>query len=196
MTKHQVIGIYGVSGSGKSTLLARLKQDIVMTSASFYEGSSILASLTGTIKEFQSLSRKEQDDLRTTAIQSIDKSLPSIVTGHYSFPTRDLNRFEPIMTEADKKEFTHVIYLNTAASQVFHRSINKHGLSIYQIQKWIDFEIIQLEAISSKAGIKFISVGPIIDYDVILKTVQEILGISSVRFILTIVFRSCCITIS
>lgn len=116
-TSPTIIGIYGVPGSGKTTLLRKLETQLKEQPFNFYEGSEEIPKRTGrTLDEFKQLSESEKEAGRIETIEAIrdecaEAGKTGIVVGHYMFWNASRADFEVAMTDADKKVYTHILYL-------------------------------------------------------------------------------------
>ncbi|RBA21235.1 hypothetical protein FPRO05_07549 [Fusarium proliferatum] len=115
--KPTVVGIYGLPGSGNSHVLKCLRKDLREEGYAFFEGSEVIASLVpGGLEEFQKLTEDEQFDWRAKAINHIKNEAATshrvaVVTGHFSFWSKEEGVPENVITGEDVDTFTHFIYL-------------------------------------------------------------------------------------
>ena len=173
------IGIYGISGSGKSTLIRSLSKKTSTMQA--FEGSKILENIFGEdISNFKLLNDKEKYKIREETISFIHKNSiaekHTIVDCHYSFIKSD-NDFDIAMTKADKNFFTHIFYLdikdNLIKQQQIKDKTRKRDFSIKDIQRWKEFEKVELQKICEDNNIKFHKIS---SHDLSIDYVQEVIN--------------------
>jgi len=157
----KIIGIYGVSGCGKSYLLEQLKGHFDEKSFFFYEGSErLVKAFQNTLDSFKCLPIHAQETIRARAIEGISRECAKagkagIVIGHYSFCRKPTNTIpgdpsteiehEVVMTDADKKAYTHILYLKPSPETIVEQvakdeSRQRQHLNAATIRQWQDFE--------------------------------------------------------
>jgi phosphoserine phosphatase len=176
-----IIGIYGVSGCGKSYLSEQLKAQRSETTFSFYEGSEQLLKIFGNhLENFKRLSKSGKDFIRAKTMEGISREYAEIgktgiVTGHYSFsnaapgsgpgdPSTGTNH-EVVMVEADKKAYTHILYLKpspeTIVEQVAKDSTrDRPDFDATTVRAWQTFEEKELSSICRENDILFMTIQP------------------------------------
>lgn len=165
-----IIGIYGVSGCGKSYLSEQLKKQLGETTFSFYEGSEQLANMfKDNLEEFKRLAVPQQNHARSLAIDSIRREClktgkAGIVTGHYAFWTPNADP-QVVMTEEDKRTYTHILYLRPSAETVVKQvardsARRRQQLDAATVHGLQDFEETQLRSICRDNGILFMTIQP------------------------------------
>lgn len=178
----KIIGLYGVSGCGKSYLSLQLQRHFDEKPFFFYEGSEQVLKTFGSkdLETFKRLSKAGKEPFRARAIENISRECAKagkagIVTGHYSFcnvpdgtsrgDSSNDDDFEVAMVEADKKVYTHILYLKpspeTIVEQVAKDSIReRQRFDAATIRQWQDFEEEQLRSICRENDILFMTIQP------------------------------------
>lgn len=178
-----IIGIYGVSGSGKTTLLSKLKTQLKEQPFNFYEGSEELPKRTGrTLEDFKELSDAKKDVERTKTIEAIRDECAKagktgIIVGHYMFWKTSKVDSEVAMTDADKKAYTHILYLKNdpkiIAQQVKKDSTRtRPPFSEDNLANWQTAEEGDLRSICLDNNILFTTIQPD-DFDKTIKLVRN-----------------------
>lgn len=165
-----IIGIYGVTGCGKSYLSAQLKEKLDETKFSFYEGSAqVLKTFGSNLESFKGLPKPAKDKIRADTIEGISRECHTackagIVTGHYSFWSANTDH-EVAMIEADKKAYTHILYLKPTPETVIEQiakdtTRQRLQLDVATVRQWQDFEEEQLRSICRDNDVLFMTIQP------------------------------------
>jgi uracil phosphoribosyltransferase/phosphoserine phosphatase/adenylate kinase len=125
-TKPKLIALFGLPGSGKTHLLSHLQQVLPDQHFVFFEGSAVIAQVAGSLDAFKSLPFADKCTIRQEAIQKIvDECIRSdkigVMTAHYMFWEEGEVGPASVLTEKDLEAFTHVVYLDVAASVIRER---------------------------------------------------------------------------
>ena len=120
-----VVGLYGLPGSGKSTLLRNLTQELDSHHFMLCEGSEQIAKVCpGGLDAFKALSVTDKTTYREKAIQSVQQEClvngrSAVLAGHFMFRFNESEvQSSEVWTSADANVFTHIIYLDTAATDI------------------------------------------------------------------------------
>ncbi|KAI0593850.1 uracil phosphoribosyltransferase-domain-containing protein [Biscogniauxia sp. FL1348] len=169
--KPTVVGLYGIPGSGKTHLLQQLQKGPVTELFKFYEGSEVIASLiTGGLDAFRKLGDQEKTHFRQLAIGRIQQDClgsgkSAVVTGHFMFWSEGQDVGQPVYTKKDLETYTHIIYLDISAPDVWkqrHNDTNRRrpSLSIEHLEKWQTEEKTQIRHLCYENKILFSVVSP------------------------------------
>lgn len=161
-----VLGLYGISGAGKSFMLKQLKDVLSHDSFMFVEGAEMISSVVpGGLGAFQGLSDEEKNKWRQLAIDQIAiqarrSNKTAIVTGHFMFWSGRLGEEQTVWTVKDAKVFTHIIYLDVAATTIADRTkLDKKRLRpewpVDDLDTWQRCEIDRLRQQCQQHGILF-----------------------------------------
>ncbi|KAI1484638.1 uracil phosphoribosyltransferase-domain-containing protein [Biscogniauxia mediterranea] len=169
--KPTVVGLYSIPGSGKTHLLQQLQKGPLAEQFRFYEGSEVIASLvTGGLDAFRRLDDQEKTRFRQLAICRIqqdcrDSGCAAVVTGHFMFWSEGQDVGQPVYTQKDLETYTHIIYLDIPAPDVWkqrHNDTNRSrpSLSIEHLEKWQTEEKDQIRRLCYENKILFSVVSP------------------------------------
>ena len=161
-----VVGIYGIQGCGKTYLLNQLKQSLGEDHFSFYDGSTMIASVVpGGIPAFLELSDEEKLPYRHQAILKIGQESSSnrkvaIVTGHLMFWPEGERTGKVVCTQSDWDTYTHILYLDFPAEDIAQRRSgdkerHRPAMSVDHLKKWQEEEKTELRKFCYKHGILF-----------------------------------------
>ncbi|PNP80421.1 hypothetical protein FNYG_06020 [Fusarium nygamai] len=176
-----VVGIYGIPGSGKSFILESLRKDLGEEEFAFFEGSEVIASVVpGGLAEFQKLDEDEKYECRVKAInhiknEAITSRRIAIVTGHFSFWSKEKDRPEDILTDDDWDTFTHIVYLKhdeqTIMSNIESDNKDRSYMSDFTkkiLRDWQRHEIFKLRHRCWENHILFVDIQSPMPRDVLL----------------------------
>jgi uracil phosphoribosyltransferase/adenylate kinase/phosphoserine phosphatase len=164
-----IIGIYGLPGSGKTTMLKLLKSALTEDHQAFHfiEGSeSIKKALPQgvTLETFKFQTEEVKLSVRTKAINDIvdlcrEGGKPAIVTGHFIFWDGEGEVSKPVMNDADKKAFTHILYLDVAPEVIWRRreedNRTRAAMEVGKLEKWQKEEMSGLQDVCRENEILF-----------------------------------------
>ena len=182
--KPKIIGIYGVGGSGKTTAINALKKELGTYRYEYYDGSAAMAKFVQNFPAgFLQMTAEEKTQLREKAILDIRNECHAqgktgIVAGHLLlWENENMTEPENVWTEADRKTYTHMIYLMPHASIVTayrtkDTSWRRKALSEGHIHRWQNQEFDLLKTLCWKNDIAFApfsEVGP-------EKEISELIG--------------------
>ncbi len=167
--KSIVVGLYGISGSGKSFLLDQLKQGLGEEQFAFFEGSNMIADeVPGGLDAFHNLEEPMKLQARQRAIDKIGKTCTSsrkvaVVTGHFMFWTEEKEGGQAVHTPNDFSTYTHILYLDVPAEDVFQRRLNdkdkiRPSTSVPKLHEWQQTEKTQLRRLCYENLILFSNV--------------------------------------
>jgi uracil phosphoribosyltransferase/adenylate kinase/phosphoserine phosphatase len=174
--KPTVIGIYGLPGSGKSKLSTVLEQTLNHDADrfEFFEGSEMIKEFLPEgvdLNSFKSLSADQKLRIRESAINEVVKACrvlqkPGVVTGHFIFWDGEGEVSKPVMNDADKQAFTHILYLDVKAEEVFRRreednrtdSRTRTVMGVEKLEKWQEREMSGLRGLCRDNEILFTTV--------------------------------------
>ena len=164
------IGIYGIKGSGKTTLAKKISEMEPIFKC--IEGKDVIDEVTsGGLAGFNKLSDMEKKRYRDNAIKRLFEihegtSKNLLVVGHYSFYTEDKDKIESVITDADKKFYTHIYYLNPSPEEIQRRNRldreKPRDYTLREIQNWLEFE----KTINDHCREKDIKIKYIRDHDI------------------------------
>jgi adenylate kinase len=127
-----LVGLYGLPGCGKTRLLNQLKDRLDQKEFLLFEGSEVVTEATEDgLDVFKSFSPSMQHQVRETAIKKIQSTCregekAGVVAGHFSFwEDQAEEKPEEVITEADLRAYTHIIYLKTSAAHIAKRRQNE-----------------------------------------------------------------------
>ncbi|OQN99845.1 hypothetical protein B0A48_14615 [Cryoendolithus antarcticus] len=153
-TPAKIMGLYGLPGVGKTTLLNLLKKLVPHDSFAFYEGSEMVANAaSGSLDTFRSADDNTKTLFRAQAIANIAGECTAsgktgIVTGHYSFLNASTERPNVVLTTADTRHYTHIIYLSASGEEIEqrcrHTSHARVALTAAEIKRWAVTEVEEL----------------------------------------------------
>ncbi|KAK0702499.1 uracil phosphoribosyltransferase-domain-containing protein [Apiosordaria backusii] len=166
--KPVVVGVYGIPGCGKSSILHELKNKLGEDQFSFHEGAQVIASLLpGGLAAFHQANQDEKARYRELAIKAIANDAVNgqkvaIVAGHFMFWLDKDQEYHRVCTNADLATYTHIIYLDTAASSIAERRENdkdreRPALAHGQLDDWVKTEKRELQRLCRSNGILFIA---------------------------------------
>ena len=167
--KPVIVGLYGVSGSGKTTLVEKLKPELEKLHFAFYDGSEVIADLVrGGLDAFKKLPKTEQMYWRERAIEKIEKECTEsgkvgVVAGHYILWSEVHQDGKVIGTKKDLDTYTHILYLDVPAVDLFNRRLDdktreRGDISPIRLDEWQQDEKTQLLPVCRKHEILFLVV--------------------------------------
>jgi uracil phosphoribosyltransferase/adenylate kinase/phosphoserine phosphatase len=170
--KPTIIGIYGLPGNGKTTTLKQLENALNDDPQGFHfiEGSEMIKKSLPqgvTLETFKSQTEEVKLSVRTNAINNImemcrEDGKPAIVTGHFIFWNGEGKVSKPVMNDADKQAFTHILYLDVAPEVIWERreedSRVRAVMEVDKLEKWQKEEMSGLQDLCREKEILFATV--------------------------------------
>ncbi|KAK7437090.1 uracil phosphoribosyltransferase [Colletotrichum acutatum] len=165
--KPTIVGLYGLPGIGKSYVLYRLKKCFgVENQFQYYEGSEVIGNLVdGGLEAFKRLDNDAKIRQRQRAIQHVADECTvtgriGIVAGHYSFWDVKSPSHEVVWTEADRRVYTHILYLDMPATILWNqrtrdKSRSRPDIQLKHLVKWKNAEMAGLSHVSRLNGMHF-----------------------------------------
>jgi len=172
------IAIYGISGSGKSFTAKSLEKKL--KDSKFYEGSLLIDKITdGGLSKFKSMNDSDKTVIRKKLINYLykenEKYKHIIVDGHFSFYKN--NDFEIALTDDDVSFYDHIFYINLPPQFIKELHLKddnkKREFSVYEIEKWINFEKKEFSAKFKNNKLTYLSSK---DVDFNIKKIKEIIS--------------------
>lgn len=152
--KPKVIGIYGLPGCGKTFVKEMLRQKHGERRTAFYDGSDKIEALVpGGLDAFKRLSNEEKYAYREQAITQIGEECAEsgkngLVTGHCMFWTEGQQAGDWVVTDADWKTYSHIIYLDVPPEIIAQRRQDDQRkripTSVDHLRDWQKMEVHRL----------------------------------------------------
>lgn len=160
----KIIGVYGISGCGKTTLINQLKGTLGEDQFIYFDGSTAIDRVVqGGLPAFKVMSGDEQKVWREKAIMQLtedcrESGKNGVVAGHAILWAQGEQLPNYIDTPADWESYTHLIYLDISADQVYkQRAGDAHrerdGASAAHLELWAAEEVAYLRGICLERGI-------------------------------------------
>lgn len=168
-SKPTVIGIYGLPGSGKTTMLKLLRNALTEDHQRFHfiEGSEMIKKFLpqGVLPEtLKSQSEEVKLRVRTDAINDIvrmcrEDGRSAVVTGHFIFWDGEGEVSKPVMNDADRQAFTHILYLDVKPEEILRRRVEdsrtRAVMEVDKLEKWQKKEMGGLQELCREHEILF-----------------------------------------
>jgi uracil phosphoribosyltransferase/adenylate kinase/phosphoserine phosphatase len=170
--KPTIIGIYGLPGSGKTTMLKLIRNALTEDHQRlhFIEGSEMIKKFLPQDVVLETLKFQSEEvklRVRTDAINEIvrmcrEDERSAVVTGHFIFWDGEGEVSKPVMNDADKQTFTHILYLDVKPEEIWRRrkedSRTRAVMEVDKLEKWQKTEMSELQELCREHEILFTTV--------------------------------------
>ena len=171
-SKPTIIGIYGQPGSGKTRMLKLLGNALSEDRRDFHliEGSEMIQKFLPqdvVLETFKFQSEEVKLTVRTNAINDVvrmccEDGMPAIVTGHFIFWDGGGEVSKPVISDADKQAFTHILYLDVKPEVIGRRrekvSRTRAVMEVDKLEQWQKAEMSGLQELCRENEILFTTV--------------------------------------
>jgi hypothetical protein len=136
----------------------------------FFEGSDMIGMVLPEgvdLNGFKSLTADQKLRIRESAIHEVVRACrvsqkPGVVTGHFIFWDGEGEVSKPVMNEADKQAFTHILYLDVKPEVILRRreedSRTRAVMEVEKLEKWQGHEMSGLQELCRENEILFTKV--------------------------------------